>query len=280
MEKEIDIKVNENSAEIVIHENGTKIVKEVLLGDLVSSLSGMGTNLSTDFLPGEFGTHKVVKKGNTEFYLFSERPRKADIYYTAPYEEYPYELRGSLIMDEDEQYDSYCDSYDDYHEEMETVAPIFVWMLGIYRGESNIIINHLRLFALKTPIITGKETLYRVPFANTYSNGTICWGDVELSSPSIRLIQGLSTKFLSSDFNFELSSDNIQPVNIPSYGEFYNSFALHYLVNDMIREGKSFEECYNTINDHLVLFTSHSNDSSENGSVSVMDYFQEFIDGV
>lgn len=67
--------------------------------------------------------------------------------------------------------------------------------------------NH-KLFATPNPIIRDSDQLYRFPFGNVYSDGGICWGNINPSKNIRTLTQaaGLLDEFLYGRMNSDLYS--------------------------------------------------------------------------
>lgn len=195
---------------IELDDNGTEKKKTVMTEELLKSLSNNEIEYESDILPGPYGVRKIVTKGKNTSYLYIEEPRKVKLRYNLS------EYRSSFEYGEDddnmdEVYTFLRENNITVEEEngdevaiVDSVTPITAWMVKIYKNEDTVLYSNINVFALKTPVFTGNETLYRYPYSNVYDDAKICWGEISLQAPSSQSIQGLSTLFLGSYFNLDL----------------------------------------------------------------------------
>lgn len=72
------------------------------------------------------------------------------------------------------------------------------------------------VFALKGPLLTGMDTLYKFPFTNVYDGGGICWGN-NREHYTWKNLAGFITHidlFYGSPFNAHLEGGNFVPLSI------------------------------------------------------------------
>lgn len=91
------------------------------------------------------------------------------------------------------------------------------------KEESKYKIIDTKIYATRNPIFSEHDSLYRFPFGNVYTNGSICWGGVGLSKiRSIKQACNLLNLFISSAMNNDLTSGNLKNKleNLRDSGEF------------------------------------------------------------
>jgi hypothetical protein len=110
-------------------------------------------------------------------------------------------------------------------------------LIVVLKGENNKVAGVL-LFAVtekRKENLNKSSILYKMPFPNTYSSGTVCWGSSGVSQYGARDCQGVLTEFFSSRFNGDLIDkaskehpDDIREMLIELTGK------EEYPVNDLV----------------------------------------------
>lgn len=110
-------------------------------------------------------------------------------------------------------------------------------LIVVLKGENNKVAGVL-LFAVtekRKENLNKSSLLYKMPFPNTYSSGTVCWGSSGVSQYGMRDWQGVLTEFFSSRFNGDLIDkaskkhpDDIREMLVELTGE------EEYPVNDLV----------------------------------------------
>lgn len=193
-------------------------------------------NTDTGFLPGEYGTQRIVVKNGVTYTLYLEPAKIIDVHHENTEQT---DVDEHIFEDDYEDEDDYYDARDNYilenkkNTSYKFTTPILCWMVAT-RGNRCI---ETFLFAMKTPILTGMEPLFEAPFENIFGDGKICWGHNDVNIPTPKAIQGLSTLFFNADANMDLADrrfDSYQRKYFP--GTAFYPIHLHMDVDKMLKE--------------------------------------------
>lgn len=209
-DKTIQLEMKEAYVDVKVNESGLVNEKIISYNQLSSAFSNK-TLYTSGILPGEYGVKYIRKTDNSTI-----------VFYTEPAQTINY------------QFGEYDDDGEDEVSTYDSVAPILLWRVELFENEH----TSTRLYALKTPIFTGKEYIYQAPFGNIYEGDqNICWGNNHIRIPSLQAIQGLSFSFFNAYENYDLSQDRIR-----HDGEMYNPRDLHEYISDNIQYNNMSEE--------------------------------------
>lgn len=244
MTNEANLTLKDGYVDVKIKNGAVNSNKTISYEELGSIFEKTG-NISSPYLPGEFGLQKYMINGNREYYLYIEQPKIVTCKYdinNSNYEPDPDDF------DDDDDYQEALDQWRDASSSSgsngmnvnQFTAPIMAFFVALTKhSNGQYAVNDTYLFALKTPIYTGKEALFHVPFSNVYEEGRICWGNNAVSIPTLKAIQGLSTLFFAAPFNTDLDSHRFNHFQ-RSYLEGRTSYTLHFQmeVNAMLKDSK------------------------------------------
>jgi len=181
----IKLTADSSSVEVDFIDKKSEIVtsKSISIDELIHSLAS-GYSFNTGLLPKGIRSFSGTKD-----------------YYTVIVE-MPARKRKVLVMD----YNS------EFSEEEDKLLP-FPDMVFLIRVNNSIVeMESCRLFALKRPIATYNDRLYRFPLGNVYGkeeyNYKICWNSVRMDPVNeIVEINQVIDKFFNSTFNGDLIND-------------------------------------------------------------------------
>lgn len=200
---ELTIKINNESpnANLTMEDNGLIKQKSVNIDDLVAVLAS-NYKVSTGIVP--VGT-RFFSGSALQYSILVELPAK---------------IRDMAISRLN------SDGSKTIKEVIKIAYPTLLFYFSIKNREA----NKVRIYSLKHPIQSEKDTLYMFPFSNVYhGDAKICWGGVLLPQVKTPLgIVDIINLFLSSNFNGDLSGRNVMPTkdgNINEYSDFWSVIA-------------------------------------------------------
>lgn len=259
MSREASLTLKDSHVSVEIEENGIHTSKSIGY-DALSTIFEKQGDFSSPFFPGTYGLQKYAVSNNREYYLYIEQPRVVTCKYQV----------GSLseddyYIDEDDYSDS--DAYEEardaarerYEEDRNSdsqvnkfTCPILAWFIVLDKSSSgSYSVRDTFMYALKTPIYTGKEPLYKAPFSNVYGDGRVCWGENIIEIPQLKSIQGLSTLFFGAYGNTDLDENRFQ-----SFGRKYFSGEAHLSLHLQMEVDSMLKDSANTPDDVLEFVNS------------------------
>lgn len=144
----MNIKIEGSIAEVTYKEGMRTFSKNVDFDELIDSLA-QKSGLSTPVLP--FGTKLYSKQNGTHKLFIEMLPMKRRIKY----------VNGGQTI---------------FNDMVPMPFGVFIVELREVNGRFQIQQGNSRIFALKGPILTKNDKLYRWPTPNVYTQGNICWG--------------------------------------------------------------------------------------------------------
>lgn len=236
MTREASLTLKEGYVDVTVKNEKVNSSKSISYDSLAEVFEKRGDMVSP-FLPGEFGLQKYVISGNREYYLYTEQPKIVTCKYSVSrgrrYEPDPGDYEDGT---DDPEYEDAVERYeaeegtsgDDGMNINKFTAPILVYFVSLTKhSNGKYAVNDTLMYALKTPIYTGKEELFEAPFSNIYEQGRICWGHNAISIPTLKAIQGISTLFFGSPFNTDLEGGRFDRFR-RTYVDGNASLTLHF----------------------------------------------------
>ena len=225
METETILSLKESYIAVETKHNGAHSQKNISYADMEKMFETKGRH-SSAYLPGEYGLQRFDIKGNREIYLYTEPARKAVT---------KYYINGDKTVKND------------------FMVPALAWFIVLDKNSSGYKYVEAQVFAMKTPVFTGKETLFRMPFSNVYRNNQICWGRNVVNIPTLKAIQGLSTLFFASSFNGDLDDRRFQYFDRTfTKGQADRTVHLQMEVGEMLKKGLSEQDVLTFVESKLI----------------------------
>lgn len=276
MENKTTLQLKENYVEVQIEKNDM-VTNKTLGYDSLTSLFTQEDSFDSALLPGEYGIQKMSKRRNSEFYMYLEPPREVTCKYSIS--GYNGDAEDHIDRDDYEDDDDYQEAIDEWNEmkdrdyqENKFITPSLLWMVELQkRPNGSYQFRRMKMYAMKSPIFTGSEPLYRAPFSNIYPDAKVCWNEVAVSIPQVKAIQGLSTLFFGGIGNRDLDEYRFERFS-RSYVDGSAHLSLHFQmeVDAMLKdETKTKEEVLEFVESKLL----RQDDMTVNGA------FQSFIAG-
>lgn len=210
-----------------LESSENKIISLEDFGNLIQKFQSN----DTDWLPGQFGLQRMEETKSQKMFAYITPPERK----TVQYDDYKYEI----------------------------VTPILIWFVSVSKEGYH---RYSEVFALKSPLFTYKEELFKAPFSNVYPRGNICWGDNDLEFPTNKSIQSISGRFFGAPFNGDLDEDRFRSGN--GYNG-HNMFRTNHLMKHqdhlLLKDGKTTDEVLEDLNNRL-----HSQ------SVNLTDAWEQF----
>lgn len=145
-----------------------------------------------------------------------------------------------------------------YGEKYNIFTPVLAWFLKFRNNGKGreMSYSQSQLWALKSPIFTTKEQLYRAPFSNVWPDGRICWGQEEgkLKFPTEKSLQGIPDRFFAATANSDLDESRFRTFT-SKYGSKPEMFKANHLFKEMdkrLTEDISFEENQKWLRDKVL----------------------------
>ena len=180
----------------------TKTPKNISLEDFGSMIQKFQSS-DSEWLPGEYGLQRYVERKKYNVYCYVTPPKRIKVRYG------------------DTNY--------------EILTPILVWFIGTNKSGQ---LTRSEVYALKGPLFTYKEELFRAPFSNVYGEGNICWGDNGLEFPTKKSIQSIYNRFFGAPFNSDLDENRINDVRDYNNNRMFRAQHLFRHLNHEIKEEK------------------------------------------
>lgn len=253
------LELNEHYVDVHIKKD-EMTTNKVIGYDNLTSLFQQEQNFQTPYLPGEYGLQKFSKVGNREHYLYLEPPREITCKYSV---DNGSSATDHIDYDDYEDEDAYEEALEEWraehggsrgYEENQFLSPALLWMISLNKqSDGSYSVRQTNVYALKSPIYTGRERVYRAPFANIYDSGNVCWNEVVVSIPQPKAIQGLSTLFFGGIANTDLDSNRFEYFD-REYLKGRASLTLHFQmeINEMLKdESKSNQDVLDYVHSKL-----------------------------
>lgn len=89
------------------------------------------------------------------------------------------------------------------------------------------------VFALRQPLLSSNDNLYRLPFTNVYPDGEICWGGHTnvTSYTNLAGVSSIPEQFFASPFNNHLDDHRFNPTNFDIAGQNVRVSTVSTLLN-------------------------------------------------
>lgn len=185
IQDQTSIHLRPTSIEVETIKDGVRSIKPTSLQALQEVLS-RGDRIETPLLPSQWGVQKYTRINNREQFVISVPERR----YTSSYD-----MRG--------------ETGDREAKPFEMVAPPTLWLIytEINPADDSRRYVHGNAYALKQPILTLNDAVFRFPFSNV-SEGFVCWGDGS-DYPMLsqaKSIQSIPDRFFANPFNSDLDN--------------------------------------------------------------------------
>lgn len=221
----INIEILQEGVTVKTTKGGVTSIKETNLEQIQRQLTS-NERIETPLLPSIWGVQKYVKRGKRELYVITTPPGIRKVQYTG-------DDRG----------------------EYEIPVPAAVWFVTSQeRAGGGRQLVHTTVYAIKNPILTGIEQLYRMPFSNC-DNSYICWGDESPQISSPKSIQSIPDRFFGMPFNSDLGSNAYQPIKEEIDGKEISHFRINHLFRYLDRKLKADKD-FRFPNNHLNSYES------------------------
>lgn len=236
-----------DAVQIETVRDGRKTLKNTNLENVQRVLT-RNQRTETPFLPGQYGTHKFVKNNNRELYVLSTEPHVRTV---------KFDFRGETGEREPKPY--------------VIPVPAFLWMIVVEHnpGRDTRKYVHGMVYALKNPLLSERDRLYKWPFANVSSY--MCWGRNVPTIGQPKSIQTVPDQFLANPFNSDLDGNRFEPFNDNVKGQTINRFRCMHLFEyldrvhkektesgeeskfkyDCLRPASSYSDAFSSITEHL-----------------------------
>lgn len=184
------IHLNPDSVQIEVLRNGQRSIKNTNVQAIQEVLT-RGERIETPLLPSGWGVQKYTKVNNREQYVISTPEGRHHS---------SYDMRG--------------ETGERGNVEFEIVSPAAVWIIHVEHNPARDTRRYLHgaAYAIKSPVLSLNEQLYRFPFSNT-NDGYICWGS-ERDYPALagaKSIQTIPERFFQNPFNSDLDGGKYRP---------------------------------------------------------------------
>lgn len=234
--RETTIKMTKDGITVeTVNEAGIRALKNTNL-ETVQNLLAADQRFDTGLLPGDWGTQRYIRKDTEEYFVFSV---------PASIRTVKYDFRNNDV-EEDAEY--------------RIPVPATVWLVNVRLNpvDGSRRLNNVVAYAIKNPILTEGDMLYKLPFSNI--NSSICWGGSS-SVPSLtggKSISSLPTQFFSRPFNNDLGDDRFQSFADGREGkEGVSIFRVNHLfewldwhLKAAVEKGETFEFPLNRLRQH------------------------------
>jgi hypothetical protein len=186
--RETTIKLTKDAITVeTVNDQGIRMLKNTNL-ETVQNLLAAEQKFDTGLLPGDWGTQRYIRKDTQEFFVLSV---------PASIREVEYDFRNNDV-DEERRF--------------RIPVPASVWLLNINfnPADNSRRLNQAVAYALKNPILSERDEVFRMPFSNISS--AICWGSSS-AAPKItggKSIQSMPTQFFLRPFNNDLGDNRFQ----------------------------------------------------------------------
>lgn len=205
----ISIHIQEDDVELEIVENGVVKKKHTNIEQVQRVLTST-ERIETPLLPGLWGVQKYMKRGKKEMFVITVPGMVREVTY-----------RG----DDAGKY--------------QIPVPASVWFIHTQeRGNNERQLYHTSAYAIKNPILTGLEQLYRMPFSNC-DTSYVCWGDEYPQITSPKSVQSVPDRFFAMPFNRDLGDGAYQPIKEEIDGKEISHFRINHLFRYLDRKLKA-----------------------------------------
>lgn len=232
------IHLRPSSIEIEMIKDGKRTIKPTSL-QAVQELLSRGDRTETPLLPSQWGVQKYTRINNREQFVISVPETR----HTSRYD-----MRG--------------ETGDREAKEFEIVAPPTLWLIYTEVNPANESRRyvHGNAYALKQPILTLNDNVFRFPFSNV-SEGFVCWGngdDYPVLSQA-KSIQSIPDRFFANPFNSDLDGNKFSSFNSKINGRSLiveRTFHLLRHMDERIKEADKAGETFSFDKD--ILIRTHS----------------------
>ena len=188
MSQETVIRINPSTITVESkNEAGIVSTKHTNLEALQNILQA-DQRFETPLLPGQWGVQQYIRKDNREYYAITVPPTIREV---------TYDFRNNDL---------------DESRSFRIPTPASLWMFTVQYNPASQerIIRHVMAYAIKNPILTESDQLYKMPFSNIGSY--VCWGSSS-DMPKItsaKSMQSVPTQFFLRPFNNDLGDNRFQ----------------------------------------------------------------------
>lgn len=225
------IDIQSDSIQITQVKDGISSVKQTNLRAVQEVLT-KDKSLQTPILPSLWGTQFYAKNNDRELYVISTPPHIRDVKYDNSRE-------GDATQREDVK------SY-------RVPMPGLLWFIIARNrpGTEQREYVHGMAYAIKQQVLSGKDLLYRYPFANV-DNRWMCWG--QEPAPAIGAAKGVQMipeHFLGMNFNHHLDDHKFEPFKAEVEGREISLFRTLHLFRHMdqeLKKDENFQFPYNAL---------------------------------
>lgn len=236
----INIQIDEELVYIDVEKDGRNFKKATNLRTFRETVGITERSYDSGLLPGQTGTKRIIDNNRHQKVIYIHPAHKRTVRFTGDgypgysddhgYTQHEFDLAGYTQRSDE--------SDDDYEERLRENFDYIVnnlirqeiypktQLIDIMVPEATIIASkandasrwRIRIFTLGfNTMLTGRERLYEFPAPNIYGGaGEICWGDDEFDTDfdKLQVLQSIVPSFLSSPFNYDLSSGRLQSGSI------------------------------------------------------------------
>lgn len=210
----MSIHLLKDAVQIETVKDGRKTLKNTNLENVQQVLT-RNVRIETPFLPGQYGMHKYIKNNSRELYAFSTAPHIREV---------KFDFRGETGERENRPYI--------------IPVPAFLWFVTVDHNAQRDTRKYIHgmVYALKNPLLSERDRLYRWPFANVSTY--MCWGRDIPPIGQPKSLQTIPDQFLSNPFNSDLDGGRFESFDDVVKGKTINRFRCMHLFEYLDRVHK------------------------------------------
>lgn len=214
MSNEVVLRVRNDHIQIEHMQDGVVSQKPVSLRAIQEVLT-RDKRIETPLMPCGWGMQKYVAVNDREMYVFSTPPHMREV---------TYNLRGEEV---------------DRQDKFTIPMPGFVWIIITRHrpGSDRREYHHGHVYAVRNPIMTENDEVFRFPFSNVDSRW-MCWGDHSVTLGGPKSIGAIPDRFLSMKFNHHLDENKFEPFQAEVKGQKVQLFRTLHLFRHLDEEAK------------------------------------------